>query len=216
MESEPPVPREHVYGESLAVTSGELAVLAARRPDDLTQLVPPAHDGGRPLVPLTVGELLDHGAQRRRLDVLEAFAAAVCGLVDGAPVGGDPGRSAERRAAAWAELRDLRRELAARPSPPLARSADRREHDAIAAQVDREAAASPPVVDGEVLSVQRRATLAWSRDAGLVTLRVDGYSHARATDVDLGGVLLPLDWSGCNRLARKLVVARNQAWGEPA
>lgn len=210
------MPREHVYGESLAVTPGELAVLAARRPDDLTQLVPPASSPA-----LDLGSVRDRvaaGAQRRRLDVLEAFAAAVCGLVDGAPAD-DPAERVERasrRAAAWAELRDLRRELAAQPSPPLARSAERREHDAIAAQVDREAAASPPVVEGEVLNVRRRATLAWSRDAGLVTLRVDGYSHVRATDVDLGGVLLPLDWSGCNRLARKLVVARNQAWGEPA
>lgn len=210
------MPREHVYGESLAVTDGELAVLAARRLDDLTQLVLPAPGGGRPLVPLTVGgpPVVDHGARRRRLDVLEAFAAAVRGIVDAAPTD-DPAERVERasrRAAAWAELRDLRREL----DDQLAATED----------PDPDAAPAPPTVgpptggeDGDALDVvvvRRRATLAWTRDAGLVTLRVDGYSHTRATDVDLGGVLLPLDWAGCNRLARKLVVARDQSWGAPA
>lgn len=63
--------------------------------------------------------------------------------------------------------------------------------------------------------VQLRVQLTWTRDHPVVYLELDGWDHDAAEAVDLGGPVLELDWPGCNKLARKVKVARDQSCGTP-
>lgn len=232
------MPKEHVYGNVVTVPDGDLPVMRART---RAELEPSAVDE-RVLDGLaTVRDRVD--VLRRRHDLLREFTSDVDSLLDEAtresapnvvdrlrarhgglidrlrdlPLGSDaevnlggdlahvrlvPGERAVVRAAATDAAR-----------PAVARSRDRLEHDAVAVEVDREVTTDPAAA-GET-QLQLRVALGWERDGGHVVLGVEGYDHARGRAVDLGGLRLTLDWTGCNRLIAKLRVARDQSHGAP-